>query len=160
MVLAVTCVFSIIGLPTGIAAWVMGHRDLAMMREGVKDPAGRGLTQGGWICAIIGTCLNVMSVLASLAMVCLMIIGFMASPTPAPGPAPAPVTRPAPQRKMEMDLGRQLPAPFRRLSEPRVLASGGAPRLADSLENNKANLWASETRRCHADDCGLSDLHA
>src|SRR5207253_1790321 len=94
-----------VGLALGIPAWVMGHRDLAMMRQGVKDPAGRGLTQGGWICAIIGTCLNVMSVLASLAMVCLMIIGFMASPTPAPGPAPAPapVTRPAPQRKMEMD---------------------------------------------------------
>ena len=63
-----------LGVALGIPAWVMGHRDLAMMREGVRDPAGRGSTQGGWICGIIGTCLSAAVVLVCVAMLIFMVI--------------------------------------------------------------------------------------
>ena len=51
-------VFNGAGMIVGVIAWVMGQRDLARISEGVMDPAGEGSTRGGWICAIIGTCLN------------------------------------------------------------------------------------------------------
>ena len=47
-----------VGLPLGIAAWVMGHKDLRKMRENIMDDEGMGLTQAGWICGIIGTILD------------------------------------------------------------------------------------------------------
>ncbi|HEV3117172.1 MAG TPA: hypothetical protein VGY58_08980 [Gemmataceae bacterium] len=53
----VGAVFSIAGLGTGIPAWVMGHKDLARMREYIMDPAGRPMTQAGMTCGIIGTIL-------------------------------------------------------------------------------------------------------
>jgi hypothetical protein len=40
-----------------IVAWVMGNTDLAQIREGRMDPAGRGLTQAGMVLGIIGTVL-------------------------------------------------------------------------------------------------------
>jgi hypothetical protein len=52
-----------IGLGLGIAAWVMGHGDLRKMRFGEMDPEGLTSTQGGWVCGILGTLLNVLWVL-------------------------------------------------------------------------------------------------
>ena len=43
--------------PLGIAAWVMGKRDLKEMDAGTMDPSGRGNTNAGRICGIIGTLL-------------------------------------------------------------------------------------------------------
>lgn len=40
----------------GIIAWVMGNNDLREIDAGRMDPAGRGLTQAGRICGIIGVC--------------------------------------------------------------------------------------------------------
>src|SRR5216683_1403975 len=45
----------LIGLPLGIAAWVMGRRDLIKMRESSMDDEGKELTKAGWVCGIIGT---------------------------------------------------------------------------------------------------------
>ena len=38
----------------GIIAWVMGKNDLKEMDAGTMDPAGRGMTQAGKICGIVG----------------------------------------------------------------------------------------------------------
>jgi hypothetical protein len=95
---------AVLGLGLGIPAWIMGHRDLAMMREGVKDPAGRGSTQGGWICGIIGTCVSAVLLLISAAMLLLMIIVVATSPGPGAAPGPGPGQQPRPGRRMELDF--------------------------------------------------------
>jgi hypothetical protein len=59
-------VFGILSLvvcaPLGIAAWLMGSGDLKEMDAGTMDPAGRGTTQAGKICGIIGTILFIISI--------------------------------------------------------------------------------------------------
>src|SRR5262249_57044910 len=45
----------LVGLPLGIAAFVLGMRDLARIRAREMDPSGAGPTKVGWICGIIGT---------------------------------------------------------------------------------------------------------
>jgi len=49
--------------PLGIAAWVMGSGDLKQMDAGTMDPSGRGNTQAGKICGIIGTILLIVGVI-------------------------------------------------------------------------------------------------
>ncbi len=44
----------------GIAAWVMANTDLPRMDAGEMDPEGRGLTQAGKLCGIVGIALNVL----------------------------------------------------------------------------------------------------
>jgi hypothetical protein len=44
-----------LGLPCGIAAWVLGQGDLKKMEAKIMDPAGRLNTSAGRICGIIGT---------------------------------------------------------------------------------------------------------
>ncbi len=51
----------------GIFAWVMGSNDLREMRAGRMDTTGRGLTQAGQICGIIGVLLGLLGVLIGLA---------------------------------------------------------------------------------------------
>lgn len=63
-------VFGIISLvvcaPLGIAAWVMGNRDLREMDTGLMDPSGRDTTSAGRICGIIGTVLFAIQIVAML----------------------------------------------------------------------------------------------
>ena len=47
-----------IGLFLGIPAWIMGRKDLTKMDSGAMDPSGRGNTQAGYVCGIIGTILG------------------------------------------------------------------------------------------------------
>jgi hypothetical protein len=49
--------------PLGIAAWVMGSGDLKEMDAGTMDPSGRGITQAGKICGIIGTILLIVALI-------------------------------------------------------------------------------------------------
>jgi hypothetical protein len=51
-------VFGIASLAVGIPALVLGHADLRQMNTQRMDPGGRGMTNAGWICAIIGTCIS------------------------------------------------------------------------------------------------------
>ena len=73
-------VLGILGLvvcaPLAIAAWVMGSGDLKQIDAGTMDPSGRGTTQAGKICGIIGTILLIIGVI-----VCgiLFLIGFAAA---------------------------------------------------------------------------------
>jgi predicted Zn finger-like uncharacterized protein len=50
-----------IGLILGILAMVMGRRDMVKMRAAMMDREGQSVTQAGWICGIIGTCLQTLS---------------------------------------------------------------------------------------------------
>ena len=60
--------------PLGIVAWVMGAGDLKEMDAGTMDPTGRGNTEAGKICGMIGTILMIigMVVVASVFMLGLM----------------------------------------------------------------------------------------
>jgi hypothetical protein len=59
-------VLGILGLvicaPLSNAAWIMGSGDLKEMDAGTMDPSGRGNTQAGKICGIIGTILLIIGV--------------------------------------------------------------------------------------------------
>lgn len=66
----------------GIAAWVMGNRDLEAMARGQMDPTGQGLTQAGKICGIVGC------VLAALGL-CLGIFWLVLGLVVAGGAAAA-----------------------------------------------------------------------
>jgi hypothetical protein len=50
----------------------MGSRDLKRIRAGEMDPDGEGTTQAGWICGIVGVCLNTLALL-----VCGGFLGFL-----------------------------------------------------------------------------------
>jgi hypothetical protein len=59
LVLGITSiVVPLAGLILGITAVILGRRDLRKMREDAMDPEGQSVTQAGWICGIIGTCLQ------------------------------------------------------------------------------------------------------
>jgi hypothetical protein len=57
-------ILSIIGVALGITAWMMGRGDMRQMDKGEMDPDGRGMTQAGLICGIIGTSLGGLMLLA------------------------------------------------------------------------------------------------
>jgi uncharacterized membrane protein len=73
-------VLGILGLvvcaPLAIAAWVMGAGDLKQMDAGAMDPSGRGNTQAGKICGIIGTILMILGI---IIVGILFTIGFAAA---------------------------------------------------------------------------------
>ena len=73
-------VFGILGLVCciifAILAWVMGNNDLKEMDAGIMDPEGKGLTQAGKICGIIGVLLQIAGFIIWLAV---MILGVAAS---------------------------------------------------------------------------------
>jgi hypothetical protein len=56
-------VVALAGVGMSVAAWILGHGDLRRMRRGVVDPDGRGSTQAGMICGIIGTIIGVLCAL-------------------------------------------------------------------------------------------------
>jgi len=60
-ILSIVCCFIF-----GIIAWVMGNGDLREMSMGRMDPSGRGLTQAGKICGIIGIVLIILQIVAGI----------------------------------------------------------------------------------------------
>jgi len=76
-------VLGILGLvvcsPLAIAAWVMGSGDLKEMDAGTMDPAGRGNTQAGKICGIIGTILMIVGLVVGVLIFMLGMVGAVAS---------------------------------------------------------------------------------
>ena len=78
---AVILVLGILGLviccaPLGIVAWVMGSGDLKEMDAGTMDPSGRGNTEAGKICGMIGTILMIIVLVIGILVAVLM--GFAA----------------------------------------------------------------------------------
>jgi hypothetical protein len=68
---------SLAGLPMGVAAWVLGHKDLRRMRLGEMDPRGQSTTQAGLVCGIIGASLNLLCCTGHGAMLAIMFSGRM-----------------------------------------------------------------------------------
>src|SRR5205823_6054272 len=56
----------LVGVALGLVAWVLGQVDLRKIKAGTLEPDAQGLTQGGWICGIIGTALNGLLVLGCM----------------------------------------------------------------------------------------------
>lgn len=59
-------VATLVGLFVGIGAWVMGVKDMRKMDKHQMDRTGRGLSQGGMICGIIGVCFNALGLIAAV----------------------------------------------------------------------------------------------
>jgi hypothetical protein len=85
----------VIGLPSGIAAWFMGQRDLKKLNARQMDPAGTSRTHSGWMCGIIGTLIHTLYAIGCAGCVGLSmmpaLMTFPSSPPPASyqqGPAP------------------------------------------------------------------------
>lgn len=76
-------VFGILGLvvcgPLGIAAWVMGSKDLKEMAAGTMDPSGRSTTNGGRICGIIATILMIIAAIVGVLAAGLFLVGLRTS---------------------------------------------------------------------------------
>jgi hypothetical protein len=56
---------ALIGIGLGVAAIFLGRSDLAEMQSGRRDPIGQSMTNGGFICGIIGTALGVLILVSS-----------------------------------------------------------------------------------------------
>jgi predicted Zn finger-like uncharacterized protein len=87
LVLGACYVFPI-GFPLGIAAWVMGRRDLKKMEDGVMDPDGRKKTRDGWLCGLVGTLLNAVWAVCCVGLVMLIVAEASSSPPVPPPPPP------------------------------------------------------------------------
>jgi hypothetical protein len=68
----------VVGLGTGIAAWVLGRKDLAEIRSGERDPSGQGMVNAGFICGIIGTIINGIFVLITCGILAVILVFLMA----------------------------------------------------------------------------------
>ena len=71
-ILSIVCCFI-----CGIIAWVLANGDLKQMAAGRMDPSGRGLTQAGKICGIVGIALQI--VVLVLQLLGIGLIGLRAA---------------------------------------------------------------------------------
>ena len=60
-ILGIVCCFIL-----GIVAWVMGQSDLHEMKQGRRDPSGRGLTMAGMVCGIISVVAGLLGIVISI----------------------------------------------------------------------------------------------
>src|SRR5690242_1236717 len=68
-------VIGCVGWILGIIAWSMGSSDLRDMDAGRMDPSGRGLTQAGKVCGMIGTFLHLAGLIIFLLW--MFVVGGM-----------------------------------------------------------------------------------
>ena len=71
-ILSIVCCFI-----CGIITWVLANGDLKEMAAGRMDPSGRGLTQAGKICGIVGIALQI--VVLVLQLLGIGLIGLRAA---------------------------------------------------------------------------------
>jgi len=69
-ILGIVCCFI-----CGIIAWVMGNNDIREIDAGRMDPTGRGLTQAGKICGMVGVILTIVVIVMQVIFM-LFGIGF------------------------------------------------------------------------------------
>lgn len=74
-ILSIVCCFIF-----GIVAWVMANNDLREMTAGRMDPNGRGLTNAGRICGIVGIVLQILGIVLQLLGVGFVSIFNMSGP--------------------------------------------------------------------------------
>jgi hypothetical protein len=71
-ILGIVCCFI-----CGIIAWVMGNNDMREIDAGRMDPSGRGLTQAGKICGMVGVILAIIWIVLNIIFMLLGVgIGF------------------------------------------------------------------------------------
>jgi predicted Zn finger-like uncharacterized protein len=87
---------ALIGGFLGLPAWIMGKRDLGKMDRGEMDPAGRGNTQAGYICGIIGTIIGGLELLLCVGYIAFLIVMFSVAPPAGGGVKTGPVQRSQP----------------------------------------------------------------
>jgi hypothetical protein len=85
----ISIVLPVIGWIPGIAAITMGRADQKKIRAGLMDRAGADTTQAGWICGIIGTCLQGITCLGCGAYITFVML-FVAQMAKNPGFRPVP----------------------------------------------------------------------
>lgn len=88
------------GLPLGIAALLLGRRDLQKIQLREMDPEGESTTRAGWVCGIIGTVLQSLSCVGCMLYVGVMIAWGMSMAKNMPRP-PAPPRKPPSKKKIE-----------------------------------------------------------
>jgi predicted Zn finger-like uncharacterized protein len=93
-VLVLICIGPVVGIPLGITAWVMGHRDLRRIKNREMDEDGLSGTQAGWICGIIATVLNTLVLFTCLGLMMTGLFNLGYSST-APVKTPFGQTAPA-----------------------------------------------------------------
>jgi len=64
---------ALFGLICGIIAWILGKADMKEMDQGIMDSSGRGTTNAGLICGIIGTIIGALGTIG----IALYFIGIM-----------------------------------------------------------------------------------
>lgn len=64
----------------GIIAWIMGNNDLRQMAAGTMDPSGRGLTNAGKICGIVGIAVQIVGIV--LVVIWLILVFFVVASSP------------------------------------------------------------------------------
>jgi predicted Zn finger-like uncharacterized protein len=99
----------IVSLPMGLAAWIMGHRDLNKINARAMDPEGRGTTQAGYVCGIVGTILSGLITLCCVGYIGLVSFGIWSAATSTPPPPPKPAVVPVSTRPL--DKGEPFPPP-------------------------------------------------
>lgn len=85
-----------LGAILGLVAWIMGQTDLRKMKSGQMDDQGRGMTQAGWICGILGLVLNGLMTLGCGVLVGCIWYSEMNRP---PNTRPIPMMQPPPPPK-------------------------------------------------------------
>jgi hypothetical protein len=97
-------VFTVVGLILGLVAWIWGGKELKGIQARRLDSEGRGSVQGGWICGMIGTTLNGLTLVCTCVGLILVfafgmaLFGLASSLPTGPkgpgGPPPAPFVPP------------------------------------------------------------------
>jgi hypothetical protein len=67
-----------LGMPFGITAWILGHRDLGKMKANLMDPRGQGTTQAGMIMGMVAAIMGSICLVGYLlyfGFVLVMILG-------------------------------------------------------------------------------------
>ena len=62
--------------PLGIAAWIMGNKDLAAMREGTMDKQGEGQTLAGKVLGILATALMIFGIIVFFAAIAILTSNY------------------------------------------------------------------------------------
>lgn len=62
--------------PLGIAAWILGNKDLAAMRQGAMDNSGEGMTLAGKILGILATVLMIVAILLVIGAVMIVLSSY------------------------------------------------------------------------------------
>lgn len=73
------------GIILGIVGLSMSKTDLTQIDRGQMDPSGRGMTQAGRICSIIGTCLGGISLVVGVLYILFVVLMIGAAAAGAAG---------------------------------------------------------------------------